>query len=50
VVDFVDLQWWPVFNLADVAIVCGAVLLLLASMSEAGPEPAGDGSGAQPQR
>ena len=29
VVDFVDLQWWPVFNLADVAIVVGAVVLAL---------------------
>jgi signal peptidase II len=27
VVDFVDLQWWPVFNVADSAIVVGAVLL-----------------------
>lgn len=25
VVDFVDLGWWPVFNLADVGIVVGAV-------------------------
>lgn len=31
VVDFVDLQWWPVFNLADAAIVVGAVLLALVS-------------------
>ncbi|MGH9178108.1 MAG: signal peptidase II [Acidimicrobiales bacterium] len=30
VVDFIDLQWWPVFNLADAAITCGAVLLVLA--------------------
>jgi len=29
VVDFIDLQWWPIFNLADAAISCGAVLLLL---------------------
>jgi signal peptidase II len=29
VVDFVDLQWWPVFNVADAAIVCGAVVLAL---------------------
>jgi len=28
VVDFIDLGWWPVFNLADVAIVCGLVLAL----------------------
>ena len=26
VVDFVDLQWWPVFNLADAAITVGLVL------------------------
>jgi signal peptidase II len=29
VVDFVDLQWWPVFNLADSAIVVGAIALFL---------------------
>jgi signal peptidase II len=28
VVDFIDLRWWPVFNLADVAIVAGLVLAL----------------------
>lgn len=27
VVDFIDLQWWPVFNLADAAIVVGGILL-----------------------
>jgi signal peptidase II len=27
VVDFVDLQWWPVWNIADAAIVCGGILL-----------------------
>jgi signal peptidase II len=31
VVDFIDLQWWPVFNIADAAIVVGAVLLVIAS-------------------
>jgi signal peptidase II len=31
VVDFIDLQIWPVFNLADSAIVVGAVLLALAT-------------------
>lgn len=35
VVDFIDLQWWPVFNLADAAISSGAVLLVLtASLSD----------------
>ena len=29
VVDFVDLRWWPVFNLADSAVVVGVVLLVL---------------------
>ena len=29
VVDFVDLRFWPVFNLADAAITSGCVLLLI---------------------
>lgn len=29
VVDFVDLGWWPVFNLADVTITAGFALLTL---------------------
>ena len=28
VIDFVDLQWWPVFNLADSVVVVGAVVIL----------------------
>jgi len=31
VIDFVDLQWWPVFNVADASIVVGGVLLVLSS-------------------
>lgn len=31
VVDFIDLQIWPVFNLADAAIVVGAAMLALGS-------------------
>ena len=34
VVDFIDLQWWPVFNVADMAVFCGAVILVLASLRE----------------
>ena len=32
VVDFIDLQWWPVFNVADAAVVVGGALLLLGGM------------------
>jgi signal peptidase II len=34
VVDFIDLQWWPVFNLADAAIVVGAALMTLTGWRE----------------
>lgn len=27
VVDFIDFTYWPVFNIADIAVVCGTVLL-----------------------
>ena len=32
VVDFIDLQWWPIFNIADAAIVLGAGALVIASL------------------
>ena len=32
VVDFIDLRWWPVFNVADSCITIGVALLLLASL------------------
>lgn len=28
VIDFIDVQWWPIFNVADAAIVCGVVCIL----------------------
>ena len=48
VVDFIDFQVWPVFNLADSAIVIGAALLLLSSFRK---EPArrDEASGAEPR-
>jgi signal peptidase II len=45
VVDVFDLGWWPVFNLADVAIVSGIVLLVITSLTR--PEP-GDRQQADP--
>ena len=32
VVDFIDLQVWPVFNVADSAIVVGAAILVVAGV------------------
>jgi signal peptidase II len=39
VVDFIDFHVWPVFNLADSAIVVGAALLLLSSFRRERGEP-----------
>jgi len=33
VVDFIDLQWFPVFNIADSAVTVGAVMLIVASVA-----------------
>jgi signal peptidase II len=42
VVDFVDLQVWPVFNLADAAIVVGAALMLISGLRRGGQAADGD--------
>jgi signal peptidase II len=34
VVDFIDAQWWPVFNVADMSIVIGGGLVLMSSWRE----------------
>jgi signal peptidase II len=34
VVDFIDFQWWPVFNVADAAVCTGAALLVLTAARE----------------
>ncbi len=47
VVDFIDLQWWPVFNVADSAIVVGGLLLLLSTALAPGDPDDGGGDGAE---
>ena len=32
VVDFIDLRWWPVFNVADSCVTVGVVLLIVSSI------------------
>jgi signal peptidase II len=50
VVDFIDLQWWPIFNIADSAIVVGAILLFLTQLREGdGGESDTDGETAPSQ-
>jgi signal peptidase II len=33
VVDFIDLRWWPVFNVADSCITIGVALLIVTTLS-----------------
>jgi len=40
VVDFIDLQFWPVFNVADMGISCGCVMLVLWSGRSSGDDDA----------
>lgn len=47
VIDFVDLQWFPVFNLADSALTVGILLLLVVGFfTDALDDPADDETGA----
>jgi signal peptidase II len=39
VIDFIDVQWWPVWNVADMAIVCGGISLAWLASRVSDPEP-----------
>ncbi len=41
VVDFINFQWWPVFNVADMCVVVGAIVL--GAVSAFGSQTGGDG-------
>jgi signal peptidase II len=45
VVDFIDLHVWPVFNLADTAIVVGAILLAVIGFRDRDEAPASTPAG-----
>jgi signal peptidase II len=50
VTDFIDFRIWPVFNLADSAIVIGAILLAVVTSRRDGSAVQGDGrSGSSPR-
>ncbi len=34
VVDFIDFEWWPIFNIADMAVSIGAVLILVSAVKD----------------
>jgi signal peptidase II len=41
VVDFIDVQWWPVWNVADMGVVIGGILLVVVSLLDrSGPQAA----------
>jgi signal peptidase II len=42
VIDFIDVQWWPIFNVADIAVTVGGALLILSTLR---PPPAAERSG-----
>jgi len=42
VVDFIDFRWWPVFNVADMGVVIGGILLVV--VYAVAPEPGNPGS------
>ena len=47
VIDFIDLEWWPVFNVADIGVSVGAVLMIVASFIDDRRERQADRADAQ---
>lgn len=45
VTDFLDLRWWPVFNVADSAIVVGVAVMVFWLLFRQDDQDAGEGAG-----
>lgn len=41
VIDFIDFQWWPIFNVADMGVVVGVISFIVYSMFEQPPVAVG---------
>ncbi|MGE0305125.1 MAG: signal peptidase II [Acidimicrobiia bacterium] len=39
VVDFIDVQWWPIFNVADIGVVVGGIALAASSLFQTAHHP-----------
>ncbi len=48
VLDFLDLHFWPVFNVADIGITCGAILVVIALFLRARTNQRDNHTNAQP--
>ncbi len=44
VVDFIDLQWWPIFNIADAAVVIGVIGFVIHSLVSTEDSSTGEAS------
>jgi signal peptidase II len=50
VVDFIDFQWFPIFNVADIAVNVGAALLILGSVLNARSQRRDEADGRAPDQ
>lgn len=39
VIDFIEIHRWPIFNVADIAVAAGAILLFIITLRRPGEEP-----------